>query len=145
MRDHQRPTTIAIIGADALAEGILVRLLEREGYPTRILEAHPATVAEGLLDGVDLLLLTPGMSPDVRAAFLGAMRSNPGTAVVPVLPLSAALKVALLDELSAGVSWRSLFEELVGQIGTALASAAVSARALLVDDCGEPATEAGAP
>jgi hypothetical protein len=39
---------------------------------------------------------------------------------------SSALKGTLLDELGAGVSWRSLFKELVGQIGATLARAAAT-------------------
>jgi hypothetical protein len=69
------------------------------------------------------------------------MRSTPKTAAIPVLSLPAALKLALLDELGASASWRSLFEVLVGQIGAALQiGAAASARALLVEGRGgEPA------
>jgi hypothetical protein len=37
-------TVVAILGTDALAEDILARLLEREGYTTRHLEAHPASL-----------------------------------------------------------------------------------------------------
>lgn len=134
-------TTVAILGTDTLAEGILARLLEREGYATRILEAsYPMRMVDELLDGVDLLLLTPGLSPDVRGAFLEAMSSSPKTAAVPVLSFSDALKLALVDELAVNVSWRSLFDELVGQIGAALERAAASTRAL-VADCGEPAAQ----
>jgi hypothetical protein len=133
-------TTVAILGPDTLAEDILVRLLEREGYATRLLEAYPAGVVEELLDGADLLLLAPGLDSDVRRAFLEAMRSIPKTAALPVLPLSPTLRQALLDELSASTSWRSHFEELVGQIGAALERAAASARALVVDG-GESAEE----
>ncbi len=68
----------------------------------------------------------------MSGAFLGAMRSTPKTAAIPVLSLSAALKLALLDELSASLSWRSLFEELVREIRAALE--ALSAKALGVDE-----------
>jgi hypothetical protein len=76
-----------------------------------------------------------------------AVLSIPKTAVKPVLALSSVLKVALLDELSASASWRSLFEELVEQMGDTLARAAASARALVVEDCsGEsPAVQPDAP
>jgi hypothetical protein len=133
MRNHQQPTTVAILGTDNLAEGILARLLEREGYAARILEAHPASVADGSLEGLDLLLLTPGLSPDVRGALLQAMDSNPKTAHIPALPVSAVLNVALLDELAASTPWPSLFEELVGQIGAALERVAAGTRALVAD------------
>jgi hypothetical protein len=49
---------------------------------------------------------------------------------------SSDLKGALLDELSAGVPWRSLFEELVGQIGATLSRAAANAGALVAERCG---------
>ena len=126
-------TVVAILGPDTLAEDILVRLLEREGYAVRSLGAYPAGVVEELLDGADLLLLAPGLDSEVRRAFLETMRSAPGTAATPVLPLSPAFKQALLDELSASASWRSLFEELKSQIGATLERAAASAGALVVD------------
>lgn len=137
-------TTVAILGSDTLAEDILARLLEHEGYAPRIIEAHTTGVVDKLLEGVDLLLLTPSLSPDVRGAFLEAMRSNPKTAHVPVLPLSGALRLALLDELSTSSSPQSLFEELVGQIGSALERAAASARTLLADS-ESPVAQADAP
>lgn len=131
--NHQRSTTIAILGSDTLAEGILARLLEREGYATRILEADLTVVVGELLDGVDVLLLAPGLDAGLRRALVEAMRSNPKTAHIQTLSISAALKQALLDELSANASWRSLFEVLVGQLGAALERAAASARASVVD------------
>jgi len=129
-------TTIAILGTDALAENILARLLEREGYDVRHLEAHPTGPIEGLLDGLDLLLVAPGLNAEVREAFLKAMGGDPKSAAIPVLPLTSALKLALLDELSAGISWRSLFEELMEQIGAVLQRAAASAGALVVESRG---------
>jgi hypothetical protein len=99
------------------------------------------------LDGVDVLLLVPGLKDAATEAFLEAVRSTQESTAIPVLPLSSALKLALLDELSAGASWRSLFEELVGQIGAALQRAAASAGALVVEGCGAepPAAQADAP
>ncbi len=61
------------------------------------------------------------------------MQSIPKTAVIPVLPLSSALKGALLDELSVGASYCSLFVRPVGQIRAAPTRAAASAEALLVE------------
>ena len=132
MNRHQ-PTTIAILGGDTLVEDILARLLQDAGYVTRVLEAHPSGLADGLLDGVDVLLLAPGLDAEMSGAFLGAMRSTPKTAAIPVLSLPAALKQALLDELGASASWRSLLEELVGQIAAALERAAAGTRALVTD------------
>jgi hypothetical protein len=60
VRHHpQQPTTIAIVGADALAEDILAQLLQEEGYTTRVHEVHPIGLTEELLDGVDVVLLAP--------------------------------------------------------------------------------------
>ena len=133
-------TTVAILGTDTLAEGILARLLEREGYATRNLEAsYPMRIVDELLEGVDLLLLTPGLSPDVRGGFLKAMGSSPKTASVPVLSFSDALKLALVDELAVSASWRDLFEELTSHMGATLERAAASTGALLAVDGGEPA------
>lgn len=132
MNRHQ-PTTIAILGGDTLVEDILARLLQDAGYVTRVLEAHPAGLADGLLGGVDVVLLAPGLDAEMSGAFLGAMRSTPKTAAIPVLSLPAALKQALLDELGASASWRSLLEELVGQIAAALERAAAGTRALVTD------------
>jgi DNA-binding response OmpR family regulator len=144
------PTTVvvAILGTDALAEDILARLLEREGYHVRHLQAYPTDPMDERLDGVDLLLLVPGIKDRAREAFLEAMRSTQESAAIPVLPLSSALKLALLDELSAGASWRSLFEELVGHIRATLERAATSASALVVDGPGgepPPAAQVDAP
>jgi hypothetical protein len=132
---------VAILGTDTLAEGILARLLEHEGYATRLLEAsYPMRIVDELLEGVDLLLLTPGLKADVRGAFLEAMSSSPKTAAVPVLSFSDTLKLALVDELAVSVSWQNLFKELTSHMGAALERAAASTGALLAVDGGEPAT-----
>lgn len=46
MRDHhqQHRATIAILGANTLAERILVQLLEGEGYSVRLLKTSSAAV-----------------------------------------------------------------------------------------------------
>ena len=41
MASQEQQTTIAILGADTLAEDILAQLLWDEGYEPRILEAYP--------------------------------------------------------------------------------------------------------
>ncbi len=131
-------TLVAILGANSLVEGILARLLEEEGYYVRHLEAHPTRVVDEPLEGVDLLLLAPGLNAEVREGFLEATRSTQETATIPVLTFSDALKIALLDELSASASWRTLFEKLVGQIGAALQRAAESTKALVVEGAEPP-------
>jgi hypothetical protein len=135
-RHRQPTTTVAIIGGGTLSEEILAHLLEREGYHVRHLEAQPTVLMDGLLEGVDVLILSSGLDDGAREGFLEAMSTTQKTSTIPVLPLSSALKLALLDELSAGASWSALFEELIGQIRDALARAAESARALVAEGCG---------
>jgi hypothetical protein len=136
MRRQHQPITVAILGANTLVEDILARLLEEEGYDTRSLEApsYPTRPIDELLDGVDVLLLAPSLDAEVRDAFLGAARSTPKTAVLPVVTLSTALKQALLDELSGRLCWRSLLQELVKEVEDVLVKAAASANALSCDD-----------
>ncbi|HZF58592.1 MAG TPA: hypothetical protein VEZ19_08965 [Rubrobacter sp.] len=120
-------TTVAILGADTLAEDILAKLLREAGYSTRLLEAHPAGLVDQWLDGADVLLLTPGLDDDVRRSFLEATRSIPETASVPLILLPAALEEALLDELAVEVSWRQELDRLVREIEVALGRAGGSA------------------
>jgi hypothetical protein len=117
---HQPPPTVAILGADTLAEDILVQLLREEGYDTRLLEAHPTGLVDQWLDDADVVLLTPGLNDDVRRSFLETMRSIPETSSLPLIPLSATFEEALLDELAVEVSWRQQFQWLVGHIEAAL-------------------------
>ncbi len=136
---HQPTTTVAILGLNTMVEGILTRLLEEEGYSTRNLEAsYPTALMDELLEGVDVVLVAPGLKAEAREAFLEAMRGTPKTAAIPVLSLSSALKQALLDELSASLSWRSLLKELVNEVEAALARAAASP-GVLPSDGGEAA------
>ncbi len=131
---------VAILGSGTLSEEILAGLLEERGYATRHLEAPPTDHIEELLEDVDVVLLAPShiKAEEHHEAFLiKAMRSTQEeSAAIPVLPLSSALKLALLDEMSAGASWRTLFEELTSQIGAALGRAAMSAGALVAECCG---------
>jgi hypothetical protein len=59
---HHQPTTIAILGTDSPSERILALLLEDEGYDTRRIETERAGLADRILDGIDVLLLAPGLS-----------------------------------------------------------------------------------
>ena len=123
-KNHQQPTTVAILGSNTLVDRILARLLKEEGYDTKLLEAHPSGLIDELLDGVDVLLLSPYLDPDVRWDFLEAMRRTTEAAQrIPVLSLSVPLLMALQDELSLNVSCQSLFEGLVQEIDATLSRA----------------------
>ena len=137
---HQQLATVAVLSANTLVDRILARLLKDAGYNTKLLEAYPTGPTDELLDGVDVLLLSPYLDADLCEAFLDAMRSTPEAAHkrVPVLSLSVPLVMALLDELSVNVSWQSLFEGLVQELEAALAGAEASAEALPVDSGERP-------
>ena len=76
---RQQTITIAILGGSPVAENALALLLEHSGYDTRIIQESPPSLADGLLDGVDVLedmldgvdglLLSTGLCNDVRDAF----------------------------------------------------------------------------
>jgi hypothetical protein len=143
--------TIAILGTDAAAEHVLAMLLENEGYAARLIKAPPKAVATGLLpeggsvdellEGVDVVLLWPAptLRDDTREAFVGAMRSAPATAKIPVLAVSPSLAVASQDELAVEVPLMRQFEQLVWIIEEVLGSPAGSVDFL---DLGGPAKPA---
>jgi hypothetical protein len=83
------PDTIAILSADTLAEDIPAQLLQEEGYKTKVHEANATEAMDGLLDGVDVLLLAAGRYDGLREAFLGDMGNTPRTASIPVIPISS--------------------------------------------------------
>ena len=135
---RQQPTTVAILGANTLLDRILLRLLKEAGYDAKLLNASTAVPMDELLDGVDVLLLSPYLDADERRGLLNALRSTPEAAQrIPVLSLSVPLLMALQDELSVNVSWQSLFGALVQEIEANLGKAEVGAEALPVD-AGEP-------
>ncbi len=86
MRDHQQPSTIAILGADALAEGILARLLQKEGYETTILEASPTEAAHQRLEDVVSCSSHPARAPMLVGQIGVALER--ATASAGVLPAS---------------------------------------------------------
>ena len=120
---HQQPPTVAILGTNSVVNSALSLLLNGAGYDTRRVERDPQGLANGLLEGVDLLLLAPGLSHGPRETVLGAVRDNPATAHTPVLTLSSAIGEALGDERGEVVAWPSPIEELARRIEAVLAPA----------------------
>jgi hypothetical protein len=140
---HSRSSaTIAILGADTVAEHVLAMLLENEGYAARLLKAPPTAATttvllseaegdsvEGLLDGVDVVLLWPPAQTQrdaAREAFVGAMRSACAKAKIPVLALSPSMAVAAKDELAGEMPLMRQFEQLMWIIKVVLGSPAGS-------------------
>jgi hypothetical protein len=87
---NRNPTnTRAILSADTLAEDIPAQLFHEEGYNTKVHQANATEDMDGLLEGVDVLLLAVGRYDGLREAFLGDMGNTPRTASIPVIPISS--------------------------------------------------------
>jgi hypothetical protein len=132
---RRQPLTIAILGSNTLAEHVLVLLLEDEGYIMRLLKAPhmgpPTVLPEGgsvdeLLEGVDVVLLWPAptLRDEAREAFVGATRSTPQTAAIPVLTLSRGCLAGRAGRRCAPV--KRQFEQLAQIIKAVLGSPAGS-------------------
>jgi hypothetical protein len=122
---YQQPTTtIAILGADTMVGRVLCLLLEGSGYDTIPLDSYPTGIVDELLDGADLLLLTPRLDEGVREAFLGAMgKSTPQKANIPVITLTTAVQERPQDAGVQSVPWPCETKVLVGRIEAALLDA----------------------
>jgi len=97
-------------------------LLEGSGYQITLLDSHPTGVVDELLEGANLLLLTPRVDQGVREAFLGAMgKSTPQRAQMPVIALHTALEEDLPEkEGVVSVPWPCETKVLVERIEAAL-------------------------
>jgi hypothetical protein len=119
---HPQPPTIAILGCDTVVGRSLSVLLEGSGYQITLLDSHPTGVVDELLEGADLLLLTPRVDQGVREAFLGAMgKSTPQGAQMPVIALHTALEEDLPEKEGViSVPWPCETKVLVERIEAAL-------------------------
>lgn len=81
---------------------------------------------DGLLDGVDLLLIAPSLSDGSHEAFLKSTRSTSAPATIPVLILSTTPLVEAQSDGSAAVPWPTKIENLTREIEAALSSSARS-------------------
>ena len=122
---HQQPkTVVAVQGTNSVVNSALALLLKSAGYDIRRIERDMPGLANGLLEGVDLLLLAPGLSNGPREGVLSVVRDNPTTAQMPVLTLSSAIGEALGNEGGqVVVAWPIPIEELVRRIEAVLAPA----------------------
>jgi hypothetical protein len=122
VQHHPQPATIAILGADTVVGRALCALLEGSGYQTRPLDAYPTGVVDELLEGADLLLLTPRLDEGVREAFVGAMgKSTPQTGDMQVIALTTALEENLpVKEGVISMPWPCETKGLVERIEAAL-------------------------
>ena len=123
---QQQRTTVAILGTNTAVNSALALLLKGAGYDTRRVEKRDVQgLANGLLEGVDLLLLAPGLSNAPRETLLTIVKNNPLTARLPVLTLSSAIGEGLSGDEGGQelLAWPSPIEELVLRIEAVLAPA----------------------
>jgi DNA-binding response OmpR family regulator len=122
---QQPPTVVAILGTNTAVNSALSLLLDGAGYDIKRIERDPQGLANGLLEGVDLLLLAPGLSHGPREGILSAVRDNPTTAHTPVLTLSSVIGEAFTGDESGQevVAWPSPIEELARRIEAVLGPA----------------------
>lgn len=122
MEHHPQPTTIAILGCDTVVGRSLSVLLEGSGYKTTLLDAYPTGVVDELLEGAQLLILTPRVDQGVREAFLGAMgKSTPHVGDMPVIALHTDLEDDLPEKEGViSVPWPCETKDLVERIEAAL-------------------------
>ena len=122
MEHHPQPKTIAILGCDTVVGSSLSALLESSGYETILLDSHPTGIVDELLEGANLLILTPRVDQGVREAFLGAMgKKTPQKAEMPVIALSTATEEDLPEKEGViRVPWPSETKVLVERIEAAL-------------------------
>jgi hypothetical protein len=125
---HPRPTTIAILGCDTVVGRSLSVLLEGSGYKTTLLDAYPTGVVDELLEGADLLILTPRVDQSVREAFLGAMgKSTPQVGDMPVIALHTDIEEDRPEKEGVNrVPWPCETKVLVDHIEAALSVQAAS-------------------
>jgi hypothetical protein len=119
---HPQPTTIAILGCDTVVGRSLCVLLEGSGYQTTLLDSNPTGIVDELLEGADLLLLTPRVDQGVREAFLGAMgKSTPQKGDIPVIALTTNTEEDLPEKEGVqSVPWPCETKVLVDRIEAAL-------------------------
>jgi hypothetical protein len=126
MREHRPTTTVAIVGANTVVESALAQLLEGEGYSIRLLKSSSTRVVEEQLDGLYLVVLSPGLTSGACEALLGALRSTPQSSTanprIRVIALCTRMREAPLDgEAVRSVPWPIPFERLVREIEAMLA------------------------
>jgi hypothetical protein len=96
--------TIAIIGGNTVAGHALSLLLTRASYATKILKVPPAG-PENLPDGVDLLLVAPGLRNERRQKIFATLKGLERMLCIPVLAFSSVIEEGLFREESTGATW----------------------------------------
>lgn len=115
----ERLTAVAILVGDPLVGRALEILLRGVGYEVRLLGEPEALKVEGLLEGVDVLLLGRGLSDERHEDFLRAVASTLRTATIPVLSFTPGPKGTLAEE-DRLVPWPCKIEDLAREIEAVL-------------------------
>ena len=124
MRDtEKKKSTVALLGGNTVVGHALSLLLKSVGYDTKVLEAPPTGMPKDLLEGVDLLLISPGLTSVRRRESLAVLKEARERMSVPVLELSSAIKEELLDDGVGVVPWPINIEGLAREIEGALKNA----------------------
>lgn len=139
----KKTTTIALLGGDSVVGQALSLLLRGVGYETRTLDAPPSGLPEDLLEGVDLLLISPGLVNGRREESLTALRGARERMGVPVLELPSVLREGLLDDEVGVVPWPINIDGLSCEIEGALEAAAQEIQSAL--GAAEPPLAEGEP
>jgi hypothetical protein len=126
MEQPQQPTTVAILGGNTVAGKALALLLGSVGYDTRVIEGPPTGRPDEQLEGVDLILIFPGLRVKRRRESLALLRSGKARMSVPVLELSSAIEKGLRSEGVGTVPWPSAIEDVARAINAALTPATTS-------------------
>jgi len=115
-------STIALLGTDNVVGKALSLQKQREGYEITMVEAPPTGPPEDLMEGVDLLLISPGLVHERCEESLAVLRGKRSRMGVPVLELSslAVGEGFLHDEGVRVVPWPINIEGLAREIEGAL-------------------------
>lgn len=107
-------------------------LLNSVGYDTKVLDSPPTGMSEDLLEGVDLLLISPHLAKGRRQESLAVLKGTRDKVGVPVLGLSSASSGGMLDDGVELVPWPINIDALAREIEGALATAVME----IQDDIG---------
>jgi len=125
--------TIAIVGGNTVADHALSLPLKGAGYETTILKAPPTGAADVLLDGLDLLLVSPGLRNERREKILAALRGSERRMRIPVISFSSAIEEGLFGEEDSGATWPVDIGGLARPIEVALAGKAEVGQSLVAN------------
>ena len=136
---RQEPTTITILGANAVVENALAQLLTGEGYATSVVKISPLRGAQGEemplgVGAADIVVLAPSLSTSECEAFLAARRrsrssqttrhrpatSSSASPLIPVIVLCSPMREPPPpleeEEAARSVAWPTTRERLVAEI-----------------------------